>query len=206
MDAPSGPALPLAGVIATSPATAPVATPRAEAFLDHSIAIQVVAAAAAESVPEGIAAVPLRPARAGVEAEPADPEHARAHHGQGQVVGWHRSWGSPGAGRSRCTRSGPDPLAVMWTTIPPAKSKTPMSAKKPPPPFLELEASITPLVTAADCALPWSHAYGIEAGSRLPRSIRSASHRAERLGRRSRLLGSKPIKPKRASEKPWAHS
>ena len=47
--APSGPAVPLAGVIATRPATAPVAIPSADALpcAHNSISIQTVAAVAA---------------------------------------------------------------------------------------------------------------------------------------------------------------
>ena len=81
--------------MATRPATAPEAAPSTVGLprVIHSVNIQPSAAAAAPVLVATNAltaeAVGLERA-AGVEAEPAEPQQARAHHGHGQVVRLHR--------------------------------------------------------------------------------------------------------------------
>ena len=81
----TGPTKPAAGVIATSPATAPDAAPRTVGFprLAHSANIHasVAAAAAVFVVTNARDREAVRAERApGVEAEPAHPEHRRPDH------------------------------------------------------------------------------------------------------------------------------
>ena len=81
---------PAAGVIATRPTTAPMQAPRADGFVPRiqskNIQPSIAAAEAVLVVAKAIAAVPLAAERrAGVEAEPAEPEHAGAEQDERDV-------------------------------------------------------------------------------------------------------------------------
>ena len=138
--APTGPTKPDAGVIAASPATLPVTIPSTEGrpARSHSIAIQVSAAVAAEIcvTTSAIAALPLAPS-ALPALKPNQPTQSMPVPATVSV----RLWGGIGVvGQPRrtpstsATTSAATP-AVMCTTIPPAKSNTPRSKKKPPGPL-----------------------------------------------------------------------
>ena len=94
ISAPVGLTKPEAGVMATRPATAPETMPRTDGFLAmiHSATIQARAAAAV-AIWVAAAAMPAWTLevdrRAGVEAEPADPQQRGADDAVGQVVRGH---------------------------------------------------------------------------------------------------------------------
>ena len=128
---------PAAGVMATRPTTAPMQAPRAEGFLPRNqskkIQPSMAAALAVLVVAKATAAVPLAARRtAGVEAEPAEPEHAGA---QEHV----RDVGRRDAPLLHVPRPRPSTIAPasaanpadMCTTVPPAKSFTPQLKKRP---------------------------------------------------------------------------
>jgi hypothetical protein len=71
--------------------------------------------------------------RAAVEAEPADPQQHRARASSAGRVRQQRWTGKalPLAEQQRDTSA--ETPAVVWTTMPPAKSSTPACASQPPP-------------------------------------------------------------------------
>ena len=134
----TGPTKPQAGVIATSPATAPDAAPSTVGLpvLIHSVSIQPsVAAAAAKLVStKALVASPLA-ARALPALKPNQPTQSRAAPitvngrlcgGIGSPVAWRRPMTSADASA--------ETPEVMCTTVPPAKSSAPSPRSQPPPP------------------------------------------------------------------------
>ena len=130
IDAP-GSTKPEAGVIATRPATAPETQPSTEGLplAIHSANIQPSAAAAVAICVTAIA-MPARPLAAdggtGVEAEPADPQQRGADHRVGQVVRRHVVGAVADALAQHQAHTRPAMPALMCTTVPPAKSSTPV--------------------------------------------------------------------------------
>ncbi|MPN45605.1 hypothetical protein SDC9_193172 [bioreactor metagenome] len=130
---------PAPGVMDTNPATAPLAAPRTVGLLRwiHSTAIQDKAAAAAEVlvVTKAEAASPLAP-RALPALNPNHPNQSRP--APKTVIG--RLWGSIGSSPrpfllpniSAATK--PVTPELIWTTVPPAKSRAPIVLKNPPTP------------------------------------------------------------------------
>ncbi len=109
---------PDAGVIVARPATMPVTMPSTLGlpYRNHSIAIHASAPAAAEMCVTSIAmpALPLAAsARAGVEPEPAHPQHAGAGHGHRHVVRRHRRAAESRALTQR-HRAQPAPQCRRW--------------------------------------------------------------------------------------------
>ena len=128
---------PEAGVIATSPATAPAAGPSTLGcpWRIQETVIQVEAAHRGGGVGhhERVCRQAVgRQGAAGVEAEPAEPEQPRAEHRVGQVVRLQRALPKPMRLPSTRAATRADTPAVMWTTVPPAKSSAPRSRSQPP--------------------------------------------------------------------------
>ena len=129
---------PAAGVMATSPATAPEAAPRVVALppCSHSAAIQDRAAAAVAMwvVTKALAASPSA-ARADPALKPNQPNQRMA--APRMVMG--RLWGMKAVepcplrlpmSRAQHRAAAPE---LMWTTAPPAKSRAPIWPIQPPP-------------------------------------------------------------------------
>ena len=122
--------MPLAGVIATRPATAPVATPSAEALPWATISIPIqttVAVAAAMWVTSSaMAAVPLA-ARALPALKPNQPTHSipAPITAKGRLWGRMTCLGYPLRLPSSRHVTSPAMPALTCTTVPPAKSSTP---------------------------------------------------------------------------------
>ena len=112
--------------MATSPATAPEPTPthRRSAAVRPIDDIEVSAATAVAIWVTIIAMPACKPRgdrRAGVEPEPADPQKPRADEGQNHVVRPRRSRLALAEQEARHEFGD---AALMWTTVPPAKSRT----------------------------------------------------------------------------------
>ena len=136
--APIGPTVPEAGVIATSPPTAPVAIPRTLGlpWFNHSTVIQVkpavavamwVTAIAMPATPSAASSLPaLNPNHPTQSIEAPTTVSTRLFGGIG-VPGWPL--------RRPMTRHSTRAAipALTWTTVPPAKSSTPRSPSQPPP-------------------------------------------------------------------------
>ena len=136
--APAGPTDPEAGVIVAKPATIPVIAPSPLGFpyLIHSTTIHVTAPVAAEICVTNIA-IPAEPSAA--SALPALKPNQPTHSIPAPVKLIVRLCGIIGEERNPCLGpsttaviSAPTP-AVIWTTVPPAKSINPISANHPPP-------------------------------------------------------------------------
>ncbi len=136
--APTGPTKPEAGVIATRPATAPETMPSTLGLPrnSHSMNIQVNAAVAVAICVTAIA-MPARPPEA--TAEPALKPNQPTHSSEAPIRLRIRLCGAmlstPYPFRLPTTRQATRPAtpALMWTTVPPAKSRTPAPPRKPPP-------------------------------------------------------------------------
>src|SRR6186997_1670939 len=132
----AGVTYPAAGVIATSPATAPIAAPSTEGVprCSQEIVTHVIAAIAAAVfvVTKAVAARPFAP-RADPALKPNQPNHSRPAPRTvigtscGSVAGAMRPLRRPM--NSAATRAA-TPLA-RWTTVPPAKSRTPRPNSQP---------------------------------------------------------------------------
>src|SRR5262249_15528450 len=135
-NAPGMPTLPAAGVIATSPATAPEAAPSMEGlpFSHHSAPIQesTAHAVAREVVRKASAALPLASS-----AEPALEPNQPNHRSDAPTMVSVRLCGAIGS-RPKPTRrprtkapTRPATPALMCTTVPPAKSSAPQRHRSP---------------------------------------------------------------------------
>src|SRR5436309_3627615 len=134
-----GPTYPEAGVIATSPQTAPTAIPTADGFffLTQSVSIQLTAAPAAAKFATTSAFTPRSFALRALPAlKPNHPNHSteapRITYGMlfGRLSKRSMPWRRP---MTRAAATAETPAAV-WTTKPPAKSMTPRDLRKPPIP------------------------------------------------------------------------
>ena len=137
--APPGPTEPAAGVIVASPATAPVAKPTAvdlptlirsisshtNAATDAAICVLMIAAAAPSSLAVS-AEPPLKPNQP-THNRPAPTTVSDGLCGSINVLG------KPMRLPSISATTNADTPAVVCTTMPPAKSITPWSARNPPP-------------------------------------------------------------------------
>src|SRR5437870_10939829 len=134
-----GPTYPEAGVIATSPQTAPTAIPTADGFffLTQSVSIQLTAApAAARFVTTSAFTASSFALRALPALKPNHPNHSteapRITYGMlfGRLsrrsMPWRRPITSPAATA--------EPPEAWWTTSPPLKPMTPSDLRKPPMP------------------------------------------------------------------------
>src|SRR5580658_2900857 len=132
----SGPTKPEAGVIATSPATAPEAMPSTLGlpFATHSVNIQA-SAAAAVAMCVAANAMPARPSEA--TAEPALKPNQPTHSSDApmtvsvRLCGAIDSLPSPWRLPSINAVARPAIPALMCTTVPPAKSSTPLRFNQP---------------------------------------------------------------------------
>ena len=129
---------PAAGVIATSPATAPEAMPSTVGFsvCTHSMNIQASAAAAAEVLVDEKGAPASPSAASAVPAlNPNHPNHSRAAPSAVSAM----LEGNIAPCRSRCVCRAPSAStsaatpAFTCTTVPPAKSRAPICAIQPLP-------------------------------------------------------------------------
>src|SRR2546428_466553 len=134
-----GPTYPEAGVMATSPQTAPTAIPTADGFffLTQSVSIQLTAApAAARFVTTSAFTASSFALRALPALKPNHPNHSteapRITYGMlfGRLSRRSMPWRRP---MTRAAATADTPAAV-WTTRPPAKSMTPRVLRKPPMP------------------------------------------------------------------------
>src|ERR687895_794866 len=133
-----GATYPAAGVIATSPATAPVAAPTVvglPCFRHSGMSHPMVAAAAATWVVTKACSARPPDERALPALKPNHPNHRIA----APVITMGTLWGTNAwepnpfrFPRYRMAASAAAP-AEMWTTVPPAKSRAPRSASHPPP-------------------------------------------------------------------------
>ena len=125
-------------MIATSPATAPVVIPSTLGLprLDHSMSIQVNPAIAAEmwvtaiampAVPSAASSLPALKPNQPTQSIDAPTTVSTRLLGAIDVVGYPRRLPST----RQSTRAAIP--ALMCTTVPPAKSSTPMTCRKPPP-------------------------------------------------------------------------
>mmetsp|Transcript_5246 Transcript_5246/g.20412 ORF Transcript_5246/g.20412 Transcript_5246/m.20412 type:complete len:238 (+) Transcript_5246:576-1289(+) len=134
--APTGPTKPAAGVMAARPAMDAVHVPRTETlpFSMTSSAVQTIAATDAEScVARHAKAAPAEAAPAEPPLKPNQPTHNMAvPRNVSTKLPWCILFSLRSPRYMAATRA-PMP-AVMCTTIPPAKSRTPMSAKNAPGP------------------------------------------------------------------------
>ena len=123
--APIGPTKPEAGVMATRPATAPEQMPMTVGLprCAHSTNIQVSAATAVAICVTVIAMPACRPA---VTAEPALKPNQPTHRRLAPMKVRTMLWPGPGSFRlpSRRHDTSPATPALIWTTVPPAKSRT----------------------------------------------------------------------------------
>ena len=127
--------------MATMPPTAPVTMPRTLAlpYLIHSATIHATAAAAVAAWVTSMA-MPAAPSAA--RAEPALKPNQPTHSMEAPMTVITRLWGGdegvrvapPPADDHRRPRGAATP-ALMWTTVPPAKSMMPRSQKKAPSPL-----------------------------------------------------------------------
>src|SRR3989442_15795220 len=134
-----GPTKPEAGVIATSPATAPDAAPSTVGLprLIHSVNIQPSAAAAA---PVLVAVNALTASPLASRALPALKPNQPNHRSDAPMTVIGRLWGCIGwwpyplrlpISTAQTSADMPD---EMWTTVPPAKSSAPSFLSQPPSP------------------------------------------------------------------------
>ncbi len=136
MSAPTGDTNPLAGVMATSPATSPEANPRAVGLprCSHSMTVHprpAVAAAIWVTV-NALTACPLAN-RADPPLNPNQPNHSRPAPSSVRIMlfGWKVCFPYPTRFRSSSTAASPLAPAAMWTTVPPAKSIAPFLPSMP---------------------------------------------------------------------------
>ena len=123
--APAGPTKPEAGVIATSPATTPVAAPSALGFPNRSHSVAIHARADADAATWVVSmAMPASPFAA--SALPALKPNQPTHRSEAPAMVKTRLWGGMGvAGNprrrptTRAAMSAATP-ALTWTTVPPA--------------------------------------------------------------------------------------
>jgi hypothetical protein len=122
-------------VIVASPATAPVRSPRNRGLpvTRHSIASQTIPAnEAAMSVLRNATAVTASTRNSLPALKPYQPNHRRPVPRATSGMLW-----APSSGVRRRPTYSTDARAavpaIAWTTMPPAKSSTPRSARKPPP-------------------------------------------------------------------------
>src|SRR5258706_11016591 len=131
-----GPTKPDAGVIATRPATAPEARPSTLGlpFAAHSVNIQASAAAAVQ-ICVAVIAIPARPSEA--TAEPALKPNQPTHRSEAPITVRVRLCGAIDSRPRPCRLPSisavarPAMPALMCTTVPPAKSSTPLAASQP---------------------------------------------------------------------------
>src|SRR5919198_6245151 len=134
----SGLTKPAAGVMATNPATAPLATPSIVGLPDlpHSANIQVRAAIAAAVfvVTNAFAARPSA-FRALPALNPNQPTHSRAAPVtvKGRLCGAIYSVGKPRRFPTTMAHTSADTPELICTTVPPAKSNAPIAPIQPPP-------------------------------------------------------------------------
>ena len=135
---PIGPTDPEAGVMATSPAMAPEAMP-STLGLPWRIHSQDIHASAAAAVASWVtaSAIPATPSAANSEPalNPNQPTHSMA----APTMVYARLFGSigvtgyPRRGPRTSAAASPAMPALMWTTVPPAKSRMPYAPSQPPP-------------------------------------------------------------------------
>ena len=136
--APIGPTKPEAGVMATRPPTAPVTIPKAVGLpcLPHSMDIQARAAVAVATwvttiaipaVPSAASSLPALNPNQPTQSMPAPITVS------GRLCGGMGVAGKPLRLPSKMAATKPATPALMCTTVPPAKSKTPMLPIHPPP-------------------------------------------------------------------------
>src|SRR6185295_378695 len=132
-----GPTKPAAGVIATKPATAPLATPRTVGLprADHSANIQASAAEAAAVLvaTKALAAKPLAP-RALPALKPNQPTHSIAapRTENAKLCGGIGSCGYPRRLPITKAATRAETPELICTTVPPAKSRAPHPRMNPP--------------------------------------------------------------------------
>ena len=135
---PIGPTRPAAGVMVTNPATAPEAAPSIEALplcSPSATSQATVAAPVAKMVL--IKASPAMPLAA--PAEPALKPNQPTHSSEAptmvsvRLCGGSASLPKPMRLPVMYAPTSPATAALMWTTVPPAKSSAPSSASRPPP-------------------------------------------------------------------------
>mmetsp|Transcript_4588 Transcript_4588/g.8655 ORF Transcript_4588/g.8655 Transcript_4588/m.8655 type:complete len:247 (-) Transcript_4588:564-1304(-) len=134
--APRGPVNPEAGVMAASPAMEPVHMPTRDALPVSAMSCSIhtsAAVAALICVDSAAYAAPDPAAMAEPPLNPYQPTQSMPVPRQVRVMFPHASLFSLRGPSMMAPTSAPMP-AVMCTTMPPAKSSTPMSAKKPPAP------------------------------------------------------------------------
>jgi hypothetical protein len=129
---------PQAGVMATNPATAPVAAPRTVGapWCHHSMRAQVnpAAAVAIWVVTKALAAARWLPGRCGVEAEPPKPEKRRPQDREGQIMRPERLLGITATFSRRTAKVSAETPELTWTTIRQRSPGPPGSGAKPHPP------------------------------------------------------------------------
>ena len=131
---------PEAGVIATSPATAPVITPRSVGFESRiqSIRPQAQAAAAVATwvTTKALAAEPSA-ATALPALKPNQPNQSKPvpSTAKGRLCGGDVWFGCPLRRPRTIAATRAETPALMWTTVPPAKSRAPSPKPKKPPPL-----------------------------------------------------------------------
>src|SRR5918999_4732740 len=127
-----GPTKPAPGVIATNPATAPVATPSivgfSECFHSTSIHTKAAAEAAVFVVTNALAAAPLAP-RALPALNPNQPTHSSAAPMtvNGRLCGGMYSLGQPRRLPRTNAHIRAETPELICTTVPPAKSSAPIA-------------------------------------------------------------------------------
>src|SRR5712692_3346566 len=137
----SGPTNPDAGVIATSPATAPLAAPRTVGFprYSHSATIHANAAEAVAVLVTTNALVASAPAATALPAlKPNHPNHSIEAPKTviGRLCGAMFSLPYPRRRPSTKAHANPETPELMWTTVPPAKSNAPSPPFAPSQPPL----------------------------------------------------------------------
>src|SRR5512146_348273 len=128
---------PDAGVIATSPATAPLAKPsEAGRPLSQLMAIQASAPAAAAVLvtTNALAARPFAPmALPALNPNQPNQSSEAPSRASGMLLGSMVSLPKPMRLRITSAMASAENPALMWTTVPPAKSRAPSWASQPPP-------------------------------------------------------------------------
>ena len=136
--APPGPITPAAGVIVANPATAPVANPTAVALPTLIRSIKSHTNAAAEA-PICVLIIALAAASLAANADPPLKPNQPTHNNPAPATVRAGLWGNisvlgkPIRLPSISATISAETPAVVWTTMPPAKSITPCSAKNPLP-------------------------------------------------------------------------
>src|SRR5205807_7922235 len=136
-----GPTYPKAGVMATSPQTAPTAIPTADGFffLAQSVSIQLTAApAAARFVTTSAFTASSFALRALPALKPNHPNHSTEapRITYGMLFGRLSRRATPFRRPMTSAAATAETPAAVWTTKPPAKSMTPSDLSQPPtPPF-----------------------------------------------------------------------